>query len=218
MAIQKKHPVSEYEMLRQIIHNECRHKPVIIEAGCHDGYLTPQFYSFSKKPPAHYFAFECDPRNIEKIEKNTRFPAGAELIRKAIGSVDGPIQFHQSSGTSAKGHEHHGASSIRAPKEVSIFTEIHFLEPVTVECITLDTFCREADIDQVDLIMADIQGAEKDLILGGAKMIPKTKFLYLEKCERELYEGMWLRDELVKNLPGFFVRAEWGCDILLERK
>lgn len=211
--------MNEFETLRHILQSYCSENPVIIEAGCYDGKETQRLYSYCLAEPHKYFAFECDPRNIEKIVANPNFPKSAMLIQKAIGNIDGEVLLYLSIGESEIGFKYDCASSIRKPKDVSKdFPLVKFeADPIAVQCVKLDTFCAKNTIEIIDLIFADIQGAEKDLILGGQKMLKKTKFLYLEKSnDSEWYAGQWLVRDLIKHLSelGFEVYRDFTCDIL----
>jgi FkbM family methyltransferase len=140
-------------------------------------------------------------------------------VQKAIGSIDGGVLLYLSTGKSEDGFIYDCASSIRKPKDVNKdFPLVKFeRDPVSVQCVRLDSFCREVDIQEIDLLFADIQGAEKDLIIGAGEMLKKIKFIYLEKSNTtEWYEGQWLVDDLKKYLSeqGFAVFKDFTFDIL----
>jgi hypothetical protein len=73
---------------------------------------------------------------------------------------------------------------------------------VTVSVRSLDSFCEEFGIGTVDFIWADIQGAEGDLIAGGANALARTRYLMTEYCNEELYEGQPSLGVILQLLPG----------------
>lgn len=203
--------------VRFILDNYCDKPPVIIEAGCYDGAITKTLLSFISRNPKIYVAFECDPRSINKIIAND-FPKEAYLVEKALGNVDGMVDLYISEGVSSLNFVYDSSSSIRKPKQVTEdWTEIQFNFTHPVPCVKLDTFCKEASIDTIDFLWADIQGAEKDMVMGGLNMMKVTKFMYLEHSEnREWYEGQWTLPEMIADMKdlGFEVFKKFDCDII----
>jgi FkbM family methyltransferase len=194
---------------------------VIFEIGCKNGKLTNFYYSQAKGMPM-YYAFEPDPRNLKEIKSNKEFPSGAKLVEKAIGNENGEISFFLSNGK-APGNpvEYTGCSSLRAPTRTlrRKHPHIQFRRKVKVNCTTVDSFCQQNNIKQIDLILCDIQGAEKDMILGAKKMLPNIKFMFLEKSDNdELYQGQWLKKDMVTYLsPMFKVLKDFKHDIMFFR-
>jgi hypothetical protein len=60
-----------------------------------------------------------------------------------------------------------------------------------------------------------IQGAEGDLVAGGRETLARTKYVYTECFDDELYEGAPTRVALLDMLPGFEVVKLYESDILL---
>ena len=71
-------------------------------------------------------------------------------------------------------------------------------------------------IDTVDFIWADVQGAEGDMIRGGLRVLSRTRYLYTEWSDDELYEGQATLTEILRLLPDFRVVELWSDDVLLE--
>ena len=60
-----------------------------------------------------------------------------------------------------------GSSSIKKPKiHLELHKHISFSEN-TVECITLDSFVKQQNIDTIHVIHCVVNGAEKEIIEGG---------------------------------------------------
>lgn len=212
--------MNEFETIKYIVNRACKNINCVIEAGCFNGQYSNKILTMFPRVK-YYFAFEPDPRNIPLIKQRV-LPRPFKLIPKALGAEDGIVDFYQSDGMSERNNRYTSSSSIRKPKEVTEdWVRMKFKEPIKVSCTTLDTFCKENNVEQIDLIFADVQGAERDIIAGGKRMLSKTKFIFLEHSlragrSREWYEGQWLFDEMVDDMDklGFNVYSKFPSDIL----
>ena len=84
--------------------------------------------------------------------------------------------------------------------------------------VALDTIRRQHKLDIVDFIWADIQGAEEEMIRGGSETLARTRDLYTEYSDDELYEGQITLDQILAMLPRFRVLELWPDDVLLENR
>lgn len=212
--------MKEYDCIQYVLNKYCQPNPIIFELGCYDGYLIKPYYDYSATKPLHYFAFEADPENFKKMLANENIPKEVILMNKAIANYTGVTEFNQSSGKfNNEGNEYDVCGSIRSPKEVNIIFPFIKFKKIQVECIKLDDFCKEKNIQHIDIILADIQGAEKNMIEGGIEIIKNIKFMFLEKCNDEYYEGM-LTAQMLKDFLSdtFAIYAEWNNDIMFVNK
>ena len=129
---------------------------------------------------------------IEMIKKNldtTRFT----LIEKAVSNVDDKqVKFYLSykenfdhikmlhkyrwideSDYLDKNLNRSGASSLKPGLDT--VSEVCF-----VETITLDTWAKEANIEHIDFIWVDVQGAERSVIEGAEHMLQHTDYIFTE--------------------------------------
>ena len=198
-------------------------QPLILEIGANDGGSTTEFVEIF--PQASIFAFEPEPRAID-LFKARQFPSNVTLIEMAIGAATGTTEFFQSSGEPPKKVEEvdasqgwHLSGSIRQPKEhLNAVPWVTFDSKITVPISTLDDWVDSQKIGVVDLIWADVQGAEADLINGARKTLRQTRFLYTEYDDRELYQGQLGLDDIVKLLPDFEIVEVFRHNILLRNK
>jgi hypothetical protein len=82
----------------------------------------------------------------------------------------------------------------------------------------LDSWASEQGITKVDLIWADMQGAEGDLVAGGSETLAQTRYLYTEYSDEEWYEGQPTLARLVDMLPNFWILRRYRWDVLFENK
>jgi hypothetical protein len=80
----------------------------------------------------------------------------------------------------------------------------------------LDSWVRDESLDAIDLIWADVQGAEVDLIAGGKEALKHTRYFYTEYSNTELYEGQINLRQLMALLPDFHVLRRYEKDVLLK--
>ena len=88
-----------------------------------------------------------------------------------------------------------------------------------VETITFDSLVEKCELTGqiIDFVWADIQGAEIDLINGGAKSFSKTRYFYTEYNGSELYEGCTTSlSQITDLLPDFEILYDFGGDVLLK--
>lgn len=206
------------ESLRRAVGEEAT---VILEIGANDGQDSLRLAGAF--PSATVHCFEPDPRALALLRRN----ALGDRIRVypiAISAADGAVEFFQSSGAPI-GQEAefpdgwHLSGSIRQPLlHLDTHPWCRFDSTIKVESLRLDTWSVQEGIDSVDLIWADIQGAEADLIRGGARALSATRYLYTEFDERELYAGQLGLAGLLELLPGWEVENMYEFDVLLRNR
>jgi FkbM family methyltransferase len=186
--------------------------PIIFELGAFDGEDTKRIYAMCRKP-TRYFAFEPDPRNLDRIVA-AELPSEVHVLGAAVGRESGLLPLHLS------GESWTASSSIRKPREHLVhFPHVQFGDAIKVAVIDLDSFCESVNVDRIDFLWADVQGAERDVVAGGERILRRTKFMFLERSEHELYEGQWLTDDMLHDLEGDWgVVAMFPNDVLLYNK
>lgn len=190
---------------------ECRRlfrsdRPLIImDIGACEGEDTVRYARLY--PRAHVFAFEPLPSNQAIIRGNfARFAVpNAELVPLALSDRAGEATFHVSSGRPAElfagENWNYGnkSSSLLAPAQAApMYGWIEFKETITVPTGTLDDFCTQRGIDQIDFIQMDVQGAEKLVLAGASRMLPRITAIWLEVSAQELYRGQALDSDITR--------------------
>ncbi len=189
-------------------------RAIVFEIGACWGADTERLIEVLDRPT--YYAFEPDPRNMPKLMAR-RLPILAYPF--AFGAKNKVSQFNLSSGRRpGRTHEHTFSSSLRQPKNHLVqHPWCKFETRVQVEVKTLDAFCPEQGIGNIDFIWMDVQGAEEDVIRGGKGILEKTKLLYTEYSNEEEYEGQPSLAEIM-NLLGenWRIVEQYEFDVLLE--
>lgn len=198
-----------------------RQDAVILDIGTNNGGHTRAFFDLFPYGLIH--SFEPDPRCIAKFKANLSGYPRAKLHEIAIGAFDGTAEFYASGGqnlavgyTMPEGWDMSG--SLRKPKEHLIANPgITFDNKYPVQVVMLDTWFQSSGLDRVDFVWADVQGAEGDLIEGGAETFAKrVKYFYTEYSNTELYENQFNLAQILERLPNFSIVTQFENDVLLK--
>jgi hypothetical protein len=73
---------------------------------------------------------------------------------------------------------------------------------VVVPTLTLPELMRRENLESVDLLKLDLQGAERLVLTGGADALEKVRVIYTEVFFEQLYAGAWLFWETNEFLSG----------------
>ncbi|MCZ6671913.1 MAG: FkbM family methyltransferase [Verrucomicrobia bacterium] len=200
---------------------ECvgKQNPTILEIGCNDGGHTLWFLKMFENPKI--YCFEPDPRPIARFKTKFGQRPNVKLFEMALCDRNGEITFYQSDGHKAEAmlESWDLSGSIRQPKEhLTANPWVTFEQSITVESATLDTWCNEHGIEDIDFIWMDVQGAEIDVFRGGKNAFCKTRFVYTEYSNKELYKGQHTLKQLLRQLRHFEVLIRYSNDMLLRNK
>lgn len=189
----------------------------VCDLGACNGATALQLLGWLPDAPKKFLVVECDPRNLRLIE-DAKLPECMEVIPVAVGREDGKATLHLSS---SKTHKGPGgmwsvSSTLLPPKDTrTVFPFIDYESDVVVPVRSLDSLCAERGIEYFDFLWVDIEGSERAMIEGGRRVLERSRFMFIEAWRMELYEGMWTRDEMLRQLPGWEVLGEWEADMLL---
>lgn len=169
--------------------------PIILDIGSHSGKDASELSQLFDAPEIH--CFEADPVNQENWKALNGLNRKMTLYNTAVGNVDHPITFNQSTKSSS--------GSLYKPKtHLDIWPDVHFNKQVKVMCFKLDTWNDYVLQNQlIDFIWCDVNGAEKEVINGAKKTLKNTRYLYIEFSDKELYEGQITKHDLLSLLPDF---------------
>ena len=147
-------------------------KPVntIFELGCHTGLYTGEIQRHYN--PFLIHSFECNPDTINICRANLAILKNVHLHEYAVLDYDGETTFFPIDDADVL---QKGSSSVYLlGKEKNIKQK-----EITVNCITLDTFCKNNDVKKIDLICADIEGAEH-LAFKNQEILHSTDYIITE--------------------------------------
>jgi hypothetical protein len=195
-----------------------------VEIGAHFGTETEKFREMH--PTARIVCFEPDPRNLDMLAKRG-IDKIAEIHPHAISNVNGIQTFYLSGGDVGsvdqnidkllQDNDWSCSSSLKKPTgHLHLHRWVTFNNNVDVSCIRLDDF-EPLKNSIIDFMWVDVQGAE-DLVFSGAKdTLKRTKYVYTEYCNCQLYEAQ-LNLPGILNLfgPDWILVHDFGGDVLLQ--
>lgn len=192
-----------------------KEEPIIVEVGANNGCDTIEFLQTFEK--IKIYCFEPDPRALEEFKSRIRDPR-CELFEVAVSDKNGEQIFHLSDGRNSSNQRYIGSSSLKKPfKHLVAFPEVVFNDSIKVKTLTLDEWSERKKIQNIDLVWADVQGAERELIMGGCETFArKVRYFYTEFSNNELYKDQPTLNEILQLLPGYTVFKIYTSNILLK--
>jgi FkbM family methyltransferase len=186
---------------------------VIFDIGACEGEESVK-YSFLY-PDANIYTFEPLPANIELIKGNFKKygVSNASIHEVAVSSKDSFNHFYVSSGKPENIPDSdwefgNKSSSLLEPSKYLMDNSfLTFKETIEVETITLKSFCKKHQINAIDFIHMDVQGAELMVLEGTDDLISAVKAIWLEVSTIDFYHNQPLVQDIKKflNKNGFIL-------------
>ena len=146
---------------------------VVVDGGASEG-----FYTIAIKianPACKMVAVEPNPMAFELLKRNmvlNKFN-DVELVHGALGRDDETRKFEYANVASAVGSFH-----IRREKRP--WLPERCIETIEVNCYTLDNLYKRYQLESVDILKLDIEGAEAEAFSSGLEALSKTKRVVVE--------------------------------------
>lgn len=133
---------------------------VIVDAGANIGIVTAHMRENAKK----IYAIEPSPLEFEALEANKVFNewGNVEVFQFALSDTDGEVDFfvnpiNRTGSTLRKAPGMIGERGFENPEK-------YYSPPIKVKTKRLSTFLREQNIERVDFMKMDIEGAEGEVL------------------------------------------------------
>lgn len=121
---------------------------VVIDVGAWIG----DFSAYASAKGAKVYAFEPDPTNLKWLKKTVKLNKNIIPIPLGLGNKEEKIGFISRSGGS------------RVDK---------YSNKNKINITTLDNFAKKSKLDKIDFIKADIEGFERNMLMGASKVLKK---------------------------------------------
>ena len=185
---------------------------------------------FSKKyKNARIFAFEANPDSYQVCLENTKDIDSITVVNMAVNSYDGvctfyPIDPEETISPWFDGNR--GASSLYKSNGSYDHIEKYVQKELEVSCIRLDSFCEKNNIQNIDLLWMDLQGAELTALESmGEQLISTVQVIHTELEINPMYDGQCLFTDVNNYLSkNSFYRAhgntsvQFGTDFIFVNK
>ena len=156
---------------------------------------------FAKKyKNATIFAFEANPDSYQVCLENTKDIDNIVVINKAVNNYDGICKFYAidpEKTVSPLFDKNRGASSLYKSNGAYDHVEKYVQNEIEVPCTRVDTFCKENEISQIDLVWMDLQGAELLALESmGEDLLSKVQVIHTELEMNPMYENQFLYSDV----------------------
>jgi FkbM family methyltransferase len=184
--------ISEHEKLNFVIAN----------IGCRPVGSGPEPFEAILEcfPGSQIIGFEADKDLCEKLNKEAS--SGYNFFYQALGQKNEKRNFYNT--------ENSMCSSLYQPNEKFIERyhafEVMKLKNITqIDTVSLDHFVLENQIEKIDLIKIDIQGAELDVFKGGKNTLKTTLFI-ISEVE---FNTMYINQPLFGDVHNFLIKENF---------
>jgi FkbM family methyltransferase len=135
---------------------------VIVDIGAHSGLFTA--FALERALRATAICVEPLVEMVPLIHRNLAPFSQWKVVSAAVSDERGASTFYRARSSQESSLV---PSTIRSESQVT-----------TVQTVTLDEVC--ADVDQIDVMKIDVQGAEHLVLGGGSRTIPRVRTLLIE--------------------------------------
>ncbi len=175
-------PPDAFEVQRELIQTN---EPVIFDVGAYIGSVTKIYRE--RFPGATIHSFEPFPQSFQELSQSAAGDSRIHCHHLAMADRPGQAFLNANLSTSTN-------SLLTTDERGAAFWGGGLLDTtsrVEVTTTTVDQFCREAGIDQVDILKLDVQGAEFSVLQGAREMLASSRIslIYTEMIMCPTYEG-----------------------------
>lgn len=166
---------------------------IIIDVGAHIGDTVKLYRNYF--PGYKIFCFEPFSDSCGYLKKRFINDSNITTVERALGSKVETKSLYVSNFSNL--------NSLQRPNERAWgFADE---KSVDVETITLDQFCLENDIKQIDILKLDVQGSELDVLMGSETLLEKgnISLVYVEWQVVPLYENHHKYFKIAEFLAGY---------------
>jgi FkbM family methyltransferase len=150
------------------------------------------------------YSFEPLPDNFNKclINFSKIDNRNIKVFQLALSNSNGVAKFHISSGNpegmkSSDWNYGNKSSSLYPPDPTyTKFGWLKFDQTIDIPTKTIESFCMEQSIPQIDFIHMDVQGAELDVLKGAGNKLGVIKAIWLEVENVSMYKGQPLKKDI----------------------
>lgn len=159
--------------------------PVIFDVGAHVGQTSLHYRQLF--PAARLFAFEPFPPSYAKLASALSGDSAAASFPLAFSDVVGTRHLHVNPSEATN-------SLLPTDPEAAQVWGTGLLESrdrIEVRTDTVDAFCHDHQLEQIDILKIDVQGAEFDVLRGAAGMLGghRIGLVYFELIVATTYAG-----------------------------
>jgi FkbM family methyltransferase len=138
---------------------------IIFDVGANVGQTTRLFRE--QFPDSQIYSFEPISNTYEELLANTRNLSNVKYFRVAFGSTDSVVKVFLQEGSVFNSLNN----------KVNVANVGRKSEDVTVT--TVDSFCEQNNIDQIDILKIDTEGFDLEVLYGASRLLAGNKVKYV---------------------------------------
>jgi FkbM family methyltransferase len=167
-----------FAMQKERLHGKCKQ---IFDVGANRGDVVTVYRELF--PNAEIFAFEPFPDSFSILKNRYENDKQVHCNQVALAAEEGKKSFYV--------NHNADTNSLLEPKETGLSSDkqVKNIKKIEVDSITIDNFCLQNGIENIDILKMDIQGGELDALKGTKQMLAKGKIglIYSEVYFLEQY-------------------------------
>lgn len=136
--------------------------PIVFDVGAYKGTYTD--FVLSKMPKAKCYLFE--PNTKLWVDLYKKYNAYNLIISDVIGSKQICLCLGN-------------ADELSSTYKRVVFDELDYVKEI-IKSTTIDQFCGDLDINKIDFLKIDVEGAELDVLKGASGMLKEKKIKFLQ--------------------------------------
>jgi FkbM family methyltransferase len=162
---------------------------------------------------ARVFTFEANPVSYEVCLENVKNYSSITVINEAVNDYDGLCKFYpmdkdNTITTWEDGNQ--GASSLYKANGAYDHIEKYVQYEIEIPCTRLDTFCKKNNINFIDIIWMDLQGAELKALQSLGSLLETVQIIHTELEVNPMYEGQCVFNDVHEFLLDNQFDLDWG--------
>lgn len=161
----------EVERAEQIFYiNYLRQGMTVFDVGANIGELSLLFSRFVGTE-GNVHAFEASSSMFEKLTTVCQLARRSQITlnHQAVADQEGVLKLH------VYDDSHSGWNSLADRPLQNYGIDIQPTHIEEVEAVTIDEYCQENNISQIDLLKIDVEGAEYQVLMGARRMLESKK-------------------------------------------
>lgn len=159
---------------------------------------------FAKKyTNSKIIAFEANPNTYEICLQNSKNYPSITVINQAVNDYDGFCKFYpmdKEKTITSWEDGNQGASSLYLANGSYDYIEKYVQYEIEVPCTRIDTFCSKNDINAIDIIWMDLQGAELKALESMGSLLNNVQVIHTELEINPMYTGQCLFNDVNQYL------------------